>query len=246
MTAVVGKLFAALDCIAAEGNDAVGLAQLTQRTRLPKATLYRLLCDLVDAGVVEHSKNGYSLGGRLFELGFAVPRYRRLRQQAMPFLEDLQAEIGETVHLGVLMDEKVVILEKLFGRSQVRVPTTVGSRHALYSTAMGKILLAHSMPDVIHRILGSLEPVTRRTVIAPGLLSRQLGRFRHEGVALEAEETYAGIGCVAAPLTGPDGAIAAISVAGNPRKVHTSAVQNRVRQVACRLSLSLDAGLAAS
>lgn len=246
MTAVVGKLFTALDCIAAEGNDAVGLAQLTQRTGIPKATLYRLLCDLVDAGVVEHGKGGYSLGVRLFELGFAVPRYRRLRQQAMPFLEDLQAQIGETVHLGVLMDDEVVVLEKLHGRSPVRVPTTVGSRHAPYSTALGKILLANSGPDVIHRTLGSLEPVTRRTVIAPGLLSRQLSRFRHDGIALEAEETYAGVGCVAAPLTGPQGAVGAISVAGDPRKVHAPAVQNRVRQIACRLSRSLDVALAAS
>lgn len=246
MTAVVGKLFTALDCIAAEGADAVGLAQLTQRTGIPKATLYRLLCDLVDAGVVEHGKAGYSLGSRLFELGFAVPKYRRLRQQAMPYLEQLQAHVGETVHLGVLMDDKVVVLEKLHGRSHVRVPTTVGSQLAPYSSGLGKMLLATSAPEFIHKTLSGMERITQRTVVSPGMLSRQLGRFRQEGMALEAEETYAGVGCVAAPLVTANGTVAAISVAGDPRKAHAPAVQTRLRQVARHLSSTLDVELAAS
>lgn len=246
MTAVVGKLFTALDCIAAEGADAVGLAQLTQLTGIPKATLYRLLCDLVDAGVVEHGKGGYSLGSRLFELGFAVPKFRRLRQQALPYLEELQAVVGETVHLGVLMDDKVVVLEKLSSRSHIKVPTSVGSQLTPYSSGLGKIMLANSAPEFIHKTLGSLERVTQRTVISPGMLWRQLSRFRQEGIALEAEETYAGVGCVAAPLVTGTGMVAAISIAGDPRKAHAPAAQTRLRQTARRLSRTLDAELIAS
>ncbi|MGW4773475.1 IclR family transcriptional regulator [Nocardia sp. NPDC004278] len=248
MTAVVGKLFTALDCIAQEGGDAVSLAQLTQRTGIPKATLYRLLCDLLEAGVIERGRSGYSLGGRLFELGFAVPKYRRLRQLAQPYLNQLQGETGQTVHLGILAEDQVVVLEKVHGRSQVLIPTTVGSHHAAYGTAMGKMLLAHSGPDTVHRVLkAGLARITRCTIVSPGMLLQQLERYRLEGLAWEQEETCLGVGCLAAPVTGSTGeVVAAVSVAGEPRRLDTPAVRNRLRITADRVSRSLRLELAAS
>jgi DNA-binding IclR family transcriptional regulator len=72
MTAVVDKLFRIVDCIATRDDDAMSLAELTRETGIPKATLYRLLGDLIEPGIIAHAPEGYALGGRLFDLGSRV------------------------------------------------------------------------------------------------------------------------------------------------------------------------------
>lgn len=237
MTAVVGKLFHVLECIAEDEGDSVSLAALTKRTGLPKATLYRLLGDLVEPGIVEHGRGGYSLGGRLFELGASVPRYRRLREAALPHLEQLRDVTTDTVHLGVLTGHRVVVLEKVHGRHGARIPTAVGSQHPLHSNALGKVLLAYGDAQVLDDVLDAgLRPLTPRTVVTSGRLLQQLGRVRDDGYAAEFEESRLGLGCLAAPVFGGDGAvIGAVSVAGDP-STRSSGAARRLTGTAALIS----------
>ncbi|ODU04434.1 MAG: hypothetical protein ABS81_10320 [Pseudonocardia sp. SCN 72-86] len=247
MTVVAAKMFEVLDCIAKDDQDVVGLARLTQRTSIPKATLYRLLCDLKSAGLVDHAAGGYSLGTQLFTLGNAVPRYRRLRRLALPHLEQLTRESGDTIHLTALQDSCVVVLEKVHGRHRLHIPTVVGSRLPLHSSASGKAMLAHAPADVAERVLGSaLTPYTKHTMRAPGLLERQLMRCREEGVIVESEETFAGVGCVASPILDENGTlIGAISGSGDPATRAAQPSARRLRGAAAEISRRLAEATAA-
>jgi IclR helix-turn-helix domain len=161
MTAVAGKLFRIVDCIAAVDEDSLSLATLTKETGLPKATLYRLLSDLVALGVLDHTHSGYSLGGKLFELGGSVPEYRRLRDAATPYLQELSAATGEAAHLGALRNREVLYLERIPGRMHVQLPTSAGARHPLHRTRQdapraspgtvgGHVLLPAAAKDQAH------------------------------------------------------------------------------------------------
>ncbi|QCC77189.1 IclR family transcriptional regulator domain-containing protein [Nocardioides daphniae] len=103
------------------------------------------------------------------------------------------------------------------GRSAARKsPSRTGGRMPMRCTAIGKVLLAHSEPALVQEVLsGPLERRTLHTIVAPGLLRRQLLGVLENGVAFEREESTVGLTCVAAPVTVSGAPVSlAISVTG--------------------------------
>jgi DNA-binding IclR family transcriptional regulator len=212
---VLAKVLAVLGAFGPDEH-ALPLAELARRTAIPKGTLHRVAADLVLAGLLERDGAEYRLGQRLFELGLRVPAERRLFEAAIPFMEDLYELTHETVHLGVREGQEVLYVGKIGGHRQADAPSRIGGRMPLHCTAIGKVLLAHA-PSAFTRdyLAAGLERRGPRTVVAPGLLRRELTRIREKSLAFEHEESAAGIACVAAPVVGPDGELAgAVSVTG--------------------------------
>jgi DNA-binding IclR family transcriptional regulator len=227
---VLAKVMAVLQSFTAD-DSAIRLVELARRTGLPKGTLHRVCSDLVTARLLERSGEGYRLGGHLFELGMRASVERGLVDVATPFMEDLYELTHETVHLAVREASDAVYVAKIGGHQQAVAPSRVGGRLPLHCTAIGKVLLAHAPAEVVESYLsGILQRRTARTVIAPGLLRRQLEQIRETGVSYEFEESAVGIVCVATPVVDVDRSVtAALSVTGpvtrfDPRR-HTTAVR---------------------
>ena len=162
--------------------------------------MHRVCGDLVAAGMLDRRDDLYRLGRLMFELGMRASVERDLLEVASPFLEELRAEVNETVHLGVRDGIEVVYIAKLGGRRQVAAPSRTGGRLGLYCTAVGKALLAHAPKDVLEEVVAAgLDRHTARTVTAPGILARQLAQVRATGVSFEFEESRLGLVCVGAP-----------------------------------------------
>lgn len=212
---VLGKVVAVLFAFTANDHQ-LSLAEIGRRTGLAKATAHRVVGDLVQVRMLERTRHGYRLSGRVFELGMRASVERRLLEVATPFMEELRERTRETVHLGLLEGREVVYVAKIGGHGQAPSPSRLGGRMPLHCTAIGKALLAHSPPRLLADVVADgLERRTPRTLTAPGLLRRQLGRVVDTGVAYEYEESAAGIVCLAAPvLDTDDRPIAAISVTG--------------------------------
>jgi len=246
MTAVVDKLLLILDSIAESGDDSMSLARLSRRTGIPKTTLYRLLGDLVEPGIIDHVPDGYALGRKLFDFGAAVPRYRQLRDLAGPYLAELAAVSGDTAHLATLRDREVMFIDRVAGRHHIRIPTGAGSRLPAACTALGKTLVAYGSPAVREAIVrAGLRPRTRNTIVLPHLLARQLAEIRRDGLAREIEEFRLGVGCIAAPIFDDRGAVsAAISVSGDPGTKRTGPLARRVATVAQQISKEFQSLLA--
>jgi IclR family acetate operon transcriptional repressor len=240
---VVGRAMTILTAFG-PADTVVGLAELTRRTRLPKATVHRLLGELTAWAAVERTEGGYRLGMRLFELGQLAPRQRGLREAALPLLSDLYEATHETVHLGVLDGLQVVYVEKLAGRGGPALASRVGGRMPAHCTGLGKAMLAFSPPSVLHDVVAAgLTRLTTRTIVMPGILERELTTVRTRGVAFEHEESTPGVVCAACPVLGPDGtALAAISVAGWADRLDTARLAPAVRTAALGLSRQLGGG----
>jgi DNA-binding IclR family transcriptional regulator len=226
------------------GDAELTLAELARRTGIPKPTAHRLLTELARWDVVERTPTGMRLGMRLFELGQLAPRQRGLREAAAPYLADLFEATHETVHLAVLDGIEVVYVQKLDAVAGPRIPSRIGGRMPAYCTGVGKALLAFSSPDRLNEVLtAGLVRRTPRTVIAPGLLRRELAAVRSRGVAEEREESSVGIACVAAPVLDPGGrALAAISITGWAHRLDTARLAPAVRTAALGLTRTLRAG----
>jgi len=237
---VLGKAVAILRAFKVE-DQAVPLAELVRRTGLHKATVHRLAGELVANRLLDRVDGGYRLSGGLFELGMRASVERSLLEVAMPFLQDLYERTHETVHLGVREGHEVVYIAKIGGHRQARAPSRAGGRMPLHCTAIGKALLAHTDPALQREVLSApLERRTPHTIVAPGLLRRQLNQVAETGVAFEHEESAPGINCVAAPVFGAgEELLAAISITGPTSRFRPEAHVAPVRAATAALTATL-------
>ncbi len=138
----VDRLFRALS----DTSSTLGLTELSRRSRVPKASAYRLAEQLVDLGFVLKTPRGYQLGWRIYEMGQSVPRPAQLRRVARPTLVDLrQATKALVVHFAVLQGDDVVYLERLGGRREVALLGAVASSAPADQTVSGRVLQAYRM-----------------------------------------------------------------------------------------------------
>ncbi|WP_137875848.1 IclR family transcriptional regulator [Rhodococcus sp. Q] len=240
MNTVLGKAMVVLSAFTADDHG-VGFAELQRRTGLPKATLHRLLTELVAVRLLDRDDSRYRLGRQLFELGMRASVERGLIEVATPFMEDLYERTHETVHLGVLEDAEVVYVAKIGGHRQASSPSRIGGRMPLHCTAIGKALLAHAPDELRSQVLsGPLPRRTPRTITAPGMLAKQLDTIVEAGVSFEFEEAAVGIVCVAAPvLDASDRPIAAVSATGPITRFRPQAHATQVRAAAAGISATL-------
>ncbi len=215
-----------------------GLGELAQATRLPKATLYRLLRALAGKGFVEEEGGVYRVGPRAYAVGQAYPK-RSLLQAVRPEMEALVAEVGESVNLAVPAGREALYLDQVEGKNLVRLFTAPGSRAPLHATGVGKVLLAwRGVPEGL-----ILEAYTPYTLTQREALLEELKRVRAQGYALDNEERELGVRCVAAPVFGPTGeVVAAISLSAPANRLSLEAAHAlapRVVAAARRASLRL-------
>lgn len=196
---VASRVFALLGAFDAE-HRSLSLSQLAARADLPLTTTHRLTGELVGLGALERRSGRYVVGRRLWDLGLLAPVQAGLRRLAAPFLQDLYAATGATVHLAERDGTQALYLDRLAGNASVPVVSRVGGRLPLHATGVGKILLAWAPDDVQREVLATLTGITPYTITQAGRLREQLRRIRQEGYAQTVEEMTLGACSVAVPV----------------------------------------------
>jgi DNA-binding IclR family transcriptional regulator len=107
-----------------------------------------------------------------------------------------------------------------------------------YCSALGRAILAYSQPEVIDGALaGPLAARTPRTLTSRVAIMRELTAVPERGWAVEREEGNIGVSCVAAPIFGPSGDVAAaLSVTGPSQLVRADRIGPAVRLAAAAAS----------
>src|SRR5207253_8316698 len=154
---VIERMMDLLDALA-RNEEPVNLKRLANATSLHPSTAHRILNMMVEFRMVDRIEPGtYRLGIRLLELGNLVKSRINLRQEALPYMQLLHQELGETVNLSVRHDDEVVYIERTAaGNTMMRVVQIIGARAPLHITAVGKIFLAQDG-------VGSCAEYARRT-----------------------------------------------------------------------------------
>jgi DNA-binding IclR family transcriptional regulator len=200
---VISRMMHLLDALAARGAP-VNLKHLAQETGLHPSTAHRILSVMVDSRLVDRIEPGaYRLGIRLIELGNLVKSRISIRQEALPYMQSLQQQLGETVNLSVRHDDEVVYVERTAGNnSMMRVVQIIGARAPLHITAVGKIFLANDGPGpaALYATRTGLPSFTEHTLTDPDLLARELEAVRRHGYAIDSEEAEKGVSCIGAGI----------------------------------------------
>lgn len=197
--------------IVAEAGGPVRFADVQRASPLPKATLSRLLHQLVEEGMLtfEAETQRYRLGLRLVRMAHAAWESASLVEAARPVIDRLASVLGTTVHLACLEGGQVLYLDKRVPRPTIRMFASPGRIGPAYCTGVGKAMLAFLPPaeraEAIRR--QSFYRHTDKTLTTPEALARVLDEIHDRGFAYDDEEHEPTVICIAVPILARAGAV---------------------------------------
>lgn len=199
----VEKCFTILDCIL-NSPSLMTLDEISRSVGYKKTTCFRVLKTLRVLGVLEMSPNTkqYQFGPRLAALGLTALKKMDLRNIALPILQALRDETGETINLTILNGSKILYVERLVSDYLVNVNVNIGDRLPVHCASMGKVILAYLSCDRLDTVISSIsfDRKTDKTIVSRSRLLTELEQIRLKGYAINDEELEKGLRAVAAPI----------------------------------------------
>jgi IclR family acetate operon transcriptional repressor len=207
----------------------VSLSEIARETKLPKTTAHRYLQTLREAGWLslqsEDPPRWQLTGHAVAVIQQGLPA-TSLRDAAIPVMERVRDETGETVFLTVPDGMECMLVERVDGTQPVRTFNPVGVRMRLNGPSTGKVLLAYMEPAEIERVIGhGLEAYTENTIVQAEELYRELASIRERRFAVNVGEWRPDVAGVGAAILNSQGrGVAAISVSIPYFRFNTAAV----------------------
>jgi IclR family KDG regulon transcriptional repressor len=159
----------------------------------------------------------YEIGLKVLAIAQGALRQLDFRKVAGPILRQLAADTGFDVVMGVLDQERLVIVTRVANSEFREVDVDTGSEFPAHATAIGKILLAH-LPKEQLRVLireKGLVRVTEKTITREDHFMLELEAVRERGYSTCDEEHTLGLRSVGAAIVDPWGNVrAALATAG--------------------------------
>jgi len=236
---VIDRMMKLLDELAVHAEP-MSLKQLAQLTSLHPSSAHRILNVMVEKRMVDRIEPGtYQLGIKFLELGNLVKSRINIRQIALPFMQSLNAELGETVNLILRQGDEAVYVERTTGgRSMMRVVQVIGARAPLHITAVGKIFLAEEGPNACETYAqrNGLPAYTENSITNIDDLCKAVQQAKKRGYAFDNEEAEKGVCCIGAGIHDSDrNLIAGLSVSA-PTDRLDQAWAKKIKQTADQIS----------
>ena len=199
----IGVLDKAVGLLHTIAESPCGLAELCERTELPRATAYRLAAALEVHRLLARDDEGrWRLGPAVTELAAQVND--PLLAAGATVLPGLRETTGESVQLYRREGTSRVCVAALEPAAGLRDTVPVGARLPMTAGSGAKVLLAYS------------DAATQKAVLPSAMFTeRVLAEVRRRGWAQSVAEREPGVASVSAPVRDGRGVvIAAISVSG--------------------------------
>lgn len=197
-----------------ESEEPLAFAELAEECGLPKSTTSRLLTALERTELVERTREGEYVAGKLFERFALRHEATDLAKLAQPILQSVGAVTGETVNLGVARGNTVAHIAQvdstfLLGTrdwTEVHVPD--------HASALGKVLLAAGQLKAIEPLVS----LTDHTITDSARLAAAMDDVRRKGYAVTTDELEVGLTGIAVPVRASASAdapvVAALGISG--------------------------------
>lgn len=226
----------------------VSAETILERTGLSKATVYRHVRDLCDAGLITRVGSGnYSLGPRIIELDWMMRQYDPILIAGREAMHQLAEETRLAVFSSVFYDDRIIntyIVEPTesfafhFGRGQP-IP--------LFSGAQSKVLLSYQKGRRLHKLF---EEKIAGNANHPyhdwswQEFSRATKKIRKDGYCVTSNELTGGLKGIAAPILRPGtkeavGSICAVGTEEMFALLRDESVIGRVTETADRIAINL-------
>jgi len=223
------------------------ILDINRQLDLPQSSIHHILSTLLPREYVtqDPETKKYSLGMKVVTLARSVMDNLDLGAVSKKHLRKLHDLTGETVHLAVLRDKKVIYVEKSGASSGLSLVTYIGFSTDPHAASGGKVMLADLSDEEVKAMYptGRLKKYGAKTIKTVKDLLGELHKIREQGYALDDEEYYEGVRCVAAPVRVAGKVVAALSITGSVFTMTPERIQKEltglVKQTAQEISEDL-------
>ncbi len=207
---IVYKAFAVLQQVAGSPSQ-LGISDLARQLNINKSTVFGITQALLDLGMMQQDEASkkFRLGPALIQLGNQSMSEISLKSVAFPFMEKLCHQFEETVFLGRMDEENVIILAKADSPVELKITAPEGARIPFFAGAAAKTFLAFQDEQAQKKVLAKRElpKFTENSITTKEDYLAQLNQVYREGFATDYEEYIKGVNAVSVPLVGSAGRI---------------------------------------
>ena len=211
-----------------DSRRALTIAQISQKTGIPRAAVRRCLHTLKQLGYAEAEMNNFSLRPKVLTLGYSYLSSTPLAVSSQPYLNNVSRALNESCSLAVMDEDEVLYIARSATSRVMSVALNAGSRLPAYCTSLGRVMLAHLEPAELDAYFAKtqLRPMTERTVVSQKRLRQILASVRQNGYAINDEELELGLRSIAVPVRGASGKVlAALNVGAQASRVSTAQME---------------------
>ncbi|MBN9253318.1 MULTISPECIES: IclR family transcriptional regulator [unclassified Mesorhizobium] len=185
------------------------LADIVRRFNMDRASAFRFLQTLEHRGFLrkDATTKEYDVGGRIYYWASRLREKTRLIDSFHEQLQRLASITQQTTHLGLFVNDRVLLADFALSDSIISIRHCIGVLEPLYSSAVGKAVLAFLPVERREALINNIEFVrlTGNTIMNADALRIDLAITRDRGYAIDANETHEGLTCIARPIFGKDG-----------------------------------------
>ena len=214
----VDRALAILEILAQRGES--GVTEIAADLGVHKSTASRLMAALLNRGLVDQvsDRGRYRLGLGLVRLAGTVTSSLDAVSGSRAVTRALASEVGETVNIAVLSDNRVLYVDQVVGPSMVSMRSWLGQSVPTHCTATGKVLTAWlDKPERIAARPTSWKKLAPNTITTADALEKELEQVRKQGFAVANQEMEPDFIAIAAPIRDEHGEVtAALVISGQP------------------------------
>lgn len=182
----------------------LSVTELAKEMEVDKSTVSRVLETLRRHDMVQSDKTTrkYQLGFRLMYLGERMSNGIAIIDIARPVLMEVSRYLGQSVHLCAYNKASVYVIDQIVSSLPYTMSARIGMIEPLHSSSVGKCILAYRTERRREEILSDYEMTayTERTITDKDMLRKELERIRKERYALDDEEMFLNVRCIAVPI----------------------------------------------
>jgi DNA-binding IclR family transcriptional regulator len=211
------RAFVILETLASAGKK-LTLMEITEKTRIDKATCLRFLSSLDEIGVVRKDDKTrlYELGLKVLFLGNGFLKTLRIEEKARRYLERLVLETKETAFYSIRRGDSRVTLYLEESPHETRTLVDLGIPIPLTSGCASRAILAFLPQDELHSILRreAIAPFTPWSITDSSQILKKITEIRARGYAIGIRERNPSTNAVAAPVFNSDSVVASLVIVG--------------------------------
>lgn len=188
----------------------LGISEIVNLTKLPRTTVVRILNTFEEQNFLKLENKKYTIGCGLAMFSQSINEPDKVVILSETYLRKLTGETGETSHIGIFNEGKVLIAKVVDSPMPLHAASREGVVADIHCSATGKTLLAYLALDnkaFLKKL--KLNRRTDNTITDPGELVRELMLIKKRGYAVDNEEYHEHVRCLAAPVFDKTGRVVA-------------------------------------
>ena len=195
--------------VLSESENGLTQLELMKATGFAQSAVFRILATLQDYGLVDKNPadNRYTLSKLFAQMALGAEKAQKLIRGISDIMVDIRDAVKETTMLGIMLEDRYVMLQQEVGTHSFNYTGTVGLKCPMHTAAGAKAMLAFMPEERAKKYVDKIEFVkyNANTITDAKTYWRVLRQARELGYATDEEEYVRGMNCVAVPILDKDG-----------------------------------------